>query len=378
MIFYNYVYTNKGCYIMLMYKTQKDLRLETRNRYETKTQLRLKQREKEQQKTILKRILKVYKKDDHFFIEPASAYALHLTQARAVFSENSNFHEISKEQLDEYINNSEYEIEYYDYLGDLEHNDTSGPAELRKSLESLEQGKYGIGVHAIHSGSPEEKQNKAEEILKNNLSLATSVQSILSTAISLGESSDAQVQAQEAIDYTYGFGAKLNVILAVPEVIQNAEGQKIFLGFPQENKRTSAQQYEPQCILDRICAKLGYVPKEFILGYYSQSDDEHKSFIPNPNHISKLPKQEIDSLYSILYANMDFITRDLNDMISQGKIEQLENSKETMHSRGVDTAFIDNLILLAKKNIPIQKGRRIISLQSIATEVSKNRSDKDI
>ncbi len=140
-----------------------------------------------------------------------------------------------------------------------------------------------------------------------------------------------------------------NIVLAVPEVIQSSTGEKIFLGFPEKNKRTSAQQYNSHCILDMICANLHLIPKEFILGYYSETSTGEKSFIPNTMHITKLSPIQIDELFSILSSRMDPNTKSFNDSVSQGKMSGIEQVRASWRSNGIPTPLFDNLIHLAQK-----------------------------
>ncbi len=204
-------------------------------------------------------------------------------------------------------------------------------------------------------GADIEKEQTALSILEKGLTLPERAQSVLSTAVSLGENIEATRLAHEVSDYKYGQGQKANIVLAVPEVIQNSSGERIFLGFPERNSRTSAQQYDAHCILDRICSQLHQIPPEFILGYYFESPNGGKSFVPNDSHISHLTPDRIDELFSTLSAGMNDITKLFNESVIQRKVTSIEKSKESWSSRGLQTHLLDNLLRLINKYNPAHR-----------------------
>lgn len=335
---------------MLLYrskeKTMEEFRQKARES-QTRTATKTKKTLSLSQKT--KRILKVYETQGHFFIEHVAAYSLGLTQVRSVMTDTIKLFEINKEQLSEFMKNDTLEIHFEKTDAQETTKDNSAEEQLREALRKLPPNKYGIGVHSISSGTDEQKEETTSDILKSGLNLPPRSQTILSTAISLGENQDSDTIAQEVIDYYYGQGKKANVVLAIPEVIQSSTGEKIFLGFPERNKKTSAQQYDAHCILDRICACLHLIPKEFILGYYSETSTGEKSFIPNTTHISQLTPVQIDELFSLLSSGMDFVTKKFNDSVSQRKISEIEQARDTWQKNGTPTPLFDSLIHLSQK-----------------------------
>ena len=223
-----------------------------------------------------KRKLLVYKKDEKFYIDNSAAYALKLTNVRAIMTENPHLIEIGIETLYRFQNDADIEIVYQELNKDKEIK--TGKYDLIETLDGLEEGEYGIGIHGIDKGSREEKQSIAESISNEGLNINNNNKTILSTSISLGTNEDMQRISQEINGYKFGNGAKANVIIAVPLYIQNQYGEKIFLGFPDENKRTAGQQYDEHCILDRICSKMKKIPPQFILGYYFENQDGTENF----------------------------------------------------------------------------------------------------
>lgn len=332
--------------IVLSTKSQTALK---KNMRQTNTKTKLRQ----------KRKLLVYKKDEKFYIDHSAAYALKLTNVRAIMTENPHLIEIGVETLYRFQNDKDTEIVYQELNKDKEIK--TKKFDLIEILDRLEEGEYGIGIHGIDKGSREEKQSIAGSISNEGLDINNNSKTILSTSISLGTNEDMQRISQEISGYKFGNGAKANVIIAVPVYIQNQDGEKIFLGFPDENKRTAGQQYEEHCILDRICSKMKKVPPQFILGYYFENEDGTESLIRNGQHYSSLAPEDRENLFTELSSNMDDVSRDYNEWIASGNIGQLSQIKERMQQLGWNSSLIDNALTLAQK----YKG------QAISQEVEK-------
>lgn len=221
--------------------------------------------------------------------------------------------------------------------------------DLKEALESLEQGEYGIGIHGIDKGSSEEKHSTALDISKNGLNITNNSKTILSTAISLGTNEETERLAASIGGYKFGSGPKFDVVIAVPLCIQNENGDKIFLGFPEENMVTSGQQYEEHCISDRVCAKLKKVPPEFILGYCYENQDGEESFVKNEGHYSSITSEQKENLFHEISEGMDDISKSINGLILEGDIERLSQMKQMMQERDIQTYMIDNAMILAQK-----------------------------
>lgn len=294
-----------------------------------------------------KRKLLVYKKDEKFYIDNSAAYALKLTNVRAIMTENPHLIEIGIETLYRFQNDADIEIVYQELNKDKEIK--TGKYDLIETLDGLEEGEYGIGIHGIDKGSREEKQSIAESISNEGLNINNNNKTILSTSISLGTNEDMQRISQEINGYKFGNGAKANVIIAVPLYIQNQYGEKIFLGFPDENKRTAGQQYDEHCILDRICSKMKKIPPQFILGYYFENQDGTENFIRNGQHYSSLTQEDRENLFAELSSNMDDISKNYNELIASGNIGQLGQIKERMQQLGWNSSLINNALTLVQK-----------------------------
>lgn len=298
-------------------------------------------------KSRIKRKLMVYRKDGKFYIDNSAAYALKLTNVRAIMTGNQHLIEIGIETLRRFQIDEDIEIEYQELNKDKESE--TKKSDLAEIFDGLEQGKYGIGIHGIDKGSKEEKQDVADSISNQGLNINNNSKTILSTAISLGTNDDMQRIRQEISGYKFGNGAKANVIIAVPLYIQNQDGEMIFLGFPDENKMTAGQQYDEHCVFDRICSKMKKIPPQFILGYYFENQDGIESFIRNGQHYSSLTPEDRENLFTELSSNMDDISRNYNELIASGNIEQLGQIKKRMQQLGWNSSLIDNALTLAQK-----------------------------
>lgn len=165
----------------------------------------------------------------------------------------------------------------------------------------------------------------------------------------------------------------MNVVLAVPLQIQNKNGEKIYLGFPERNKRTSGQQYDEHCILDQVCGKMGKVPSEFILGYYLEHEDGSASFVRNLKHYSNISKEEQESLYQAIFSNMNDFSRKINELIDAKDINKLSEIRAKVQQMGINTANLDNAIIFAQKEKEAQaKPQALRKFESEENEKGEN------
>ncbi len=255
---------------------------------------------------------------------------------------------------------------------------------LEDALLKLENGKYGIGSHEVINGTLEEKEQKAQNIENEGLQLPAGAKTVLSTMVSLGDnSSTIEEQSQGILKRKFlGDQARVLAVVAAPLTITNSKGEKIFLGFPEKNEGMSGQQYSEHSILDRIVQKLGYVPKEFILGYAKVSQEGVVEFSENPDHISNLEQDRIDELYDeqsqIIENDQSF--KPLHDMIREGQIEKLRQFLKIIVERGLDSTLYQNAIALAE-NVKLRENVRQIlrNDQELSREDEKDIiEDKDI
>ena len=263
--------------------------------------------------------------------------------------DNPQLFEVSLDFLLKMQNDPDVEIEYQE-LNKEKEGVTANKSDLKENLEGLEQGEYGIGVHGIQSGSIEEMNAKGFGIIQEGLNMGNNSKTVLSTAISLGTNEESQDLTSNISEYRFGNGPKGSVVIAVPLYIQNKNGEKIFLGFPEKNNKTAGQQYEEHCILDKICGKLNKIPPEFILGYCYGNRDGSDGFERNMSHYSNLSEEAREELYELCVANMDEISKSINEAISTGDIDRLTQMREQLLERDMHTYMVDNAIELAQNH----------------------------
>ncbi len=320
--------------VQIMIRTRQNSEQRTATKTKLNTNLELKQ----------KRKIIIYIKDDKYYVEHSVAFALNLTSVRSIMTNTPHLIELGIETLNKLKADNSIEIEYHN----LDRNKESQLSvnDLSIELASLEQGKYGIGAHSIDMTNSEEK---AESIINSGLNLNNNSKTILSTSISFGTNEDIQTISQEIGNYRLGTETKIKVIIAVPLCIQNAKGEKIFIGFPERNLKTAGQQYEEHCILDRICSKTKKIPSQFILGYYGKNADGSEFFIRNNQHYSTLNTEAREALFNECAANMDDSSKNFNELIANGNIERLRELKQRMESMGWKSFIMDNAIALAQR-----------------------------
>lgn len=347
------------------------LQLRTNRKLQTEAKRKLKLN------SNLKRKLVVYRENGKFYIDHFAAYALKLTNVRTVMMDNPQLFEIGIEELYRLQNDDNIEIEYAD-LKDKNDDRTNEDSDLSKTLEELEKGGYGIGVHGIDTGSIEQKESTAISITSKGLNINNNSKTILSTAISLGINDDIEQLAQNLTEYQFGNGKKMTVVIAVPLYIQNNNGEKIFLGFPEENRRTSGQQYTEHCILDQVCGNLRKIPAEFILGYVYEKQDGSDGFIKNEGHYSNINQEQQQELYQTISQNMNQFSRDINSLISNGNITQLENMREKMQKMNFPTYIVDNAIILAQRFKENELGKQDNEEKETQTSSSQIKSKRQV
>ena len=336
----NYQYRNRE---------EKNLQNDRRTNAQKNRQLKVASSSVKTKSPIVKKKLLVYRNNGKTYIDHSAAYALGLTNVRAIMIGKPHLIECDSDFLNKMQNDRSIEVEYSD-TNELQEGVEMPQSDLSQELDTLENGEYGIGVHSIVQGNAEEKINIATSICNEGLIINNNSKTILSTAISIGTNDGQNDLGTEAIEYNYGSGPKTLAIIAVPLCIQNESGEKIFLGFPEKNKSTSAQQYEEHCILDRVCGKLKKVPPEFILGYYCENGDS-STFVENPTHYSKGSTEQREEVYNEVFQSMDEFSKSINSLIASGNIDALMQMQEKMQILRMPTYIIDNAIELSQHYI---------------------------
>ena len=302
----------------------------------TQPQLKAKNKEKLKQKLI------IYQDNGKFFISYFAAYAMGLTNTRSIMLDEPRFFEIPIDTLNKLKNNELIDIEYQNLkINQEEKNITS----------DLEPSFYGIGIHGIYDG---DKLAKAKNILNSGLNLTNNAKSILSNIISLGIN-DLDFNYEVLKNYQYGYGMKVNIIIAVPLYIENSKEEKIYLGFPKENYSTRGNQYLESCLLDRICSNLKQIPKEFILGYMVDNE-----FISNNYFYDNLNEENKNLFFEKIKEQMDDITLIINKWIEENDIINLEKMKNKLIELNIEPDIVLNALDIIKK-VSNQKRKIILT-----------------
>ncbi len=150
---------------------------------------------------------------------------------------------------------------------------------------------FGVGLHGIRNENGLH-QKIAMEIFRSYLKLGGSYRSINGNVEEIGIVGRDDSSINSAL-HGYVWGEyQNNIIVLYPPYIENDKGEKLYLGYT-ESPKAGYDQDTPRSLMDIVCSSLGYIPKEFILGYYI--DKEHKlgddklkenityDFIRNPN-----------------------------------------------------------------------------------------------
>lgn len=219
---------------------------------------------------------------------------------------------------------------------------------------------YNIAIHGIYSGSLEEKTNLAKQIMKTGIKLSDNWKSILGTTVSIGNSSNSNLQG-DIKNYQYGYGEKCNLIIRVPDFLVESNGEKIYLGFPENNIKTAAQQYSTTCVFDQICSELKNIPSEFIYGYYNDSEN----ITLNPDYYDNLSQEKKDSLFSKVRHSMSDFSKTISNHVINNDVEKLESLKCSFEKLGINEPVVENALKF---------------LQDKKYEVAKNeeKNDEDI
>jgi hypothetical protein len=141
-------------------------------------------------------------------------------------------------------------------------------------VRTLDIDGYGIAIHGVRYNEGENQIDICNKICQTGLILGHCYGSINGNAIGVGKLSfDDDKIDKELQNYAWSI-PQVNVIIAYPSVIENSKGEKLYLGFTPNPKHGYDQ--DTMCsFMDVLCSSLGYIPKEFILGYYVDKDNKY-------------------------------------------------------------------------------------------------------
>lgn len=196
-----------------------------------------------------------------------------------------------------------------------ENRDKGNADKMFDYIEKIMNGKtYGIGIHSISKG---DREGKLNNILGGGLELKEN-EGILSTVSSFGTSIEHNSTRRNIIDYSWGDEEqKLNVMILVPYIISNSKGKELYLGFPSIDVECAGNNYRTTCVLDIACKNengKGRLQKEFILGYFTQSEGKI-NFVENQNYYELLPEEEKDSFFLEMDGKITGKARIISDAV---------------------------------------------------------------
>ena len=209
-----------------------------------------------------------------------------------------------------------------------ENHQKSNSDKMFDYIEKIMSGKtYGIGVHSITKG---DREGKLNSILENGIELKEN-EGILSTVSSFGTRVEGKGTRQNIVDYSWGDDEqKLNVIVLVPYIISNSEGKELYLGFPSMDVECAGNNHRTTCVLDTACKNengKGSLPKEFILGYFTQSEG-NINFVENQNYYELLPEEEKDSFFLEMDGKITGKARIISDAVLSGNFRLLKQMSQ--------------------------------------------------
>ena len=190
----------------------------------------------------------------------------------------------------------------------------------------MENESYGIGLHSTQGDNA---KGTLESIMKNGLEIEER-KKILSTVSSFGTHTKINQDhlKQRIMQYSYGKPGetKQNVIVLVPLIISNSQGQQIYLGFPPFDIECHGNDFRTSCVLDTVCTgeeEKGKIPPEFILGYYT-SNNEGVTFIKNPSYFKFLAKEQKDEFFEKIHGRLQGKYKQISDAVISEDIQTLE------------------------------------------------------
>ncbi len=188
----------------------------------------------------------------------------------------------------------------------------------------MERNGYVYFLHCIRdsSGSLE----KAQTIMKKGLVLANGHKTLLSTAICVGDYEKDKEMYDYVMGYRFGiFSEGYRILLKVPSIITNSNGESLYLGEPKVNLNTSGQEYvSTNLFLDAISAKNGVAPAGFVYGYLTPDNQ----LVLNPDFYENMSTEERDRFFDTLKASLDNILSDLSGMMARKDINGIRHLRE--------------------------------------------------
>ena len=236
-------------------------------------------------------------------------------------------------------------------------------------IRKLEQYKgFGIGLHGI--GADRTKLNSVEEtaraIMQDGLKLGNRYRSINGNVYSTGivGKNDNEI-SRKLINYSWGTGNQTNIIVAYPGVIENSHGEKLYLGYTDSSR---GYNKDTECsFMDKACAKLGYIPCEFILGYYTDSEGKY-GYSQEGEHITYDFEENPNFCRSTIVS--DELFRKMGDALHYSKPLSVACAK------AVDTSDVSEVAKLMQSDLSLAKAFNSRDTIKFLKAVFKDISDR--
>ena len=241
---------------------------------------------------------------------------------------------------------------------------------LFEYINKTMNGKYhGIGLHSVRNFT---NRDSLDSILRQGLKLKDK-EGVLSTVSSFGMNSEinSDFQKRSIIQYSYGnqTNRRASVIVLVPAIISNSKGESIYLGFPEYDTECRGNNYRTSCVLDSVCKAEGKVPKEFILGYFTEEDGTI-DFVNNTEYYSLLDDEKKDDFFSRVSERIQGRYREISDLAVLGDAKKLENLADEERKKSSE-----EVVRITKQNV-LNSGLNQEAASSLAeTTVKMNKDD---
>jgi len=211
-----------------------------------------------------------------------------------------------------------------------------------------QKGKMGIGIHAVRKEMLKGKTSDEvlNRICENGLDIKKG-SSILATVSSLGVSSELKYHQREAMK-NYKLGSEMaenGVIVLVPTILEG-NGQQLYVGFPGMDTSAVGNNHKTTCLLDQLCCgnnDYGEVPKEFILGYFTEKNGE-RIFQKNTGYFLDMSDEEKGKFIEDISSRLTEQQRQISEAVISGDMERLEQlSMDLCGNR--EGVFGDNTVI---------------------------------
>lgn len=184
--------------------------------------------------------------------------------------------------------------------------DANIPNDIRICMEMLDRmNGYAIGSHicGMNNKIMSKPEELADSILSKGLISARREGGGIAEDVHILGSENVLEKLKNMLERFYTQVIQYNtggVVVAIPQTLLNSEGEEVFVGkFPEDlafgNKDDDRIRLLP---LNVFVRKIGYLPKEFIVGVVSKNQDGSISFHKNDKFISLLSYEEQIDLYN--------------------------------------------------------------------------------